>query len=478
MSFTSISFIFFIVAVFFINYICQAFLKSINVINLVLLGSCLIFYSFSDIRFLPFLIYSIGVTYIFSFFVTKKRIIFLVAIILELLPLIFFKYLSLFISPFTEKSISLFVPLGLSFFTFQSLGYLIEIKRKNIEIERNVITLSCFISFFPVISSGPIQRAGIFIPQLKQKRLFDYELTTDGLKLFMWGIFKKVIIADSLNSYINQVYSKIDNVSPISVLFSVFLFSFQLYLDFSGYSDMAVGISNSLGFRVGKNFDHPYLSKSCKEFWKRWHISLSSWFQDYLYIPLGGNRVSNFRNYVNLMITFLISGLWHGASITFVIWGGIHGIYLCLGKIFNRVNKRLPDFIRIGCTFVLISFAWIFFKADDLNTGGGILKRLIEVPTEIKLFFSEYIRINGLFGAIKKIIAFECISGGTMELLMTSLNFMIFVIISLCTYNNNGVIMLREKNVVVRWLFYVIFVILIITNMPLNVSNNFAYFKF
>ncbi len=346
--------------------------------QIILLLASLIFYTCADLRFIPFLFYAIIISYIGGKF-SKNRIIFILYIIATLTPLLFFKY-----APANWHKDIIF-PLGISFFTFQSISYITECYTKKIESEKNPFYVALFISFFPTISSGPIQRAENLIPQLKTIHHFDYDNATDGMKVFAWGLFKKLCIADRIAIYVNYVFGNASENYGTAILLSTILYSFQIYCDFSGYSDMAIGVAKYMGFDVGKNFDHPYLSQSVGEFWRRWHISLSTWLRDYIYIPLGGSRVALSRIYSNLFITFLVSGLWHGTTWNFVIWGLLHGFYQCIGKAGKPVfdKFKLPSFIKIFITFCLITFAWIFFRADNLQTAELIISKIAQVPHRI-----------------------------------------------------------------------------------------------
>lgn len=357
MSFISLSFaIFFFILV--ISYHLTAFFsekigqRAIVIQNVLLLIAGLVFYAFADLRFLPFLLYVIAISFL-SEYLCKNKICLIIFLIADLLPLLSIKYV-----PYVLHTHWIF-PLGISFFTFQSISYIVDTYKKKFPPEHNLLNTALFISFFPVISSGPLQRAEKLIPQFKGLRHFDYENATDGMKLFAWGMFKKLCIADRIAVYVNYIFGNVAEQYGVAVLFAAVLYSFQIYCDFSGYTDMAMGIARYLGFELDKNFDHPYLSKSTGEFWKRWHISLSSWLKDYVYIPLGGSRVALPRIYLNLIITFLVSGIWHGSTLNFVVWGLLHGIYLCIGRATRTVREKIkvPSFIRIFITFCLITFA-------------------------------------------------------------------------------------------------------------------------
>ena len=321
MSFISISFaILFLILVILYHLTARVAKNPVLIQNILLLAASLVFYAFADFRYLPFLFHIIIISYIAGKF-CKNKTLFILFLIVDIAPLFAIKC-----CPLIFHTHWIF-PLGISFFTFQSISYIVDTYTKKIPSEKSFLNVAIFISFFPIISSGPIQRAGNLIPQFQNARTFNYDNATDGMKLFAWGMFKKLCIADRIAVYVNYVYGNVNDGYGVAILLATVLYSFQIYCDFSGYSDMAIGIARYLGFDVGKNFDHPYLSKSVGEFWRRWHISLSSWLRDYVYIPLGGSRVALPRIYLNILITFLVSGIWHGSTWNFVIWGLLNGLF-------------------------------------------------------------------------------------------------------------------------------------------------------
>jgi D-alanyl-lipoteichoic acid acyltransferase DltB (MBOAT superfamily) len=286
---------------------------------------------------------------------------------------------------------------GISFYTFHGLSYVIDIYKGRIEPERNIVDYSLFVSYFPLLVAGPIERATHLLPQLKAKRQFSYNKAVDGIHQIIWGLFKKVVIADSCAIYANQIFDNYESANSLTLILGAVYFSFQIYGDFSGYSDIALGTSKLFGIDLLRNFNYPYFSRDIAEFWRRWHISLSSWFRDYLYIPLGGSRGNMWLKVRNTFIIFIVSGFWHGANWTFLIWGFLHALYFLPSLLTNknRVNieiagsgRMLPtlrDFLGIVTTFILVAFAWIFFRSEtvaqafsyiygifDLNFAGGI----------------------------------------------------------------------------------------------------------
>jgi D-alanyl-lipoteichoic acid acyltransferase DltB (MBOAT superfamily) len=332
----------------------------------------------------------------------RRKLFLVISLISNIGILCYFKYfnflnesLTVLLNSFHVKNgipnLSILLPIGLSFHTFQAMSYTIEVYRGQQKSERNFITYSLYVMFYPQLVAGPIERPQNMLHQFKEKHYFNYDDAASGLKLMAWGMFKKVVIADRLSEMVDYVYHKPEDFMGPPLIISTLFFSIQIYCDFSGYSDIAIGSARIMGFRLMKNFDRPYASKSIPEFWRRWHISLSTWFKDYVYIPLGGNRVVIWRRYYNLLIVFLISGLWHGASWNFIIWGGIHGILLIIYMSIDSLRKRFLKpmrskgllFVKNGLSIVMVfcltSFAWIFFRAETFEDARHIISRFFMI---------------------------------------------------------------------------------------------------
>lgn len=285
-------------------------------------------------------------------------------------------------------SLNLILPVGISFYTFQTLSYVIDVYRGDVETEKNFFFYALFVSFFPQLVAGPIERPDNLIPQLKKTPRWSNSEAVAGAKMMMLGFFKKICVADLVSGFVDSVYNNPGDASALSVIIATLLFAVQIYCDFSGYTDIAIGCSRIMGIRLMKNFDRPYSAASIREFWSRWHISLSTWFRDYLYIPLGGNRVHPARNLLNIFIVFAVSGLWHGAAWTFVLWGVLHGVYQIVGKLTIKQRNKLvyrlgfteksPPvlLIRRFNTFILVSFAWLFFRANSISDAGALISKL------------------------------------------------------------------------------------------------------
>lgn len=325
----------------------------------------------------------------------RPKPILTVGVILALLPLAFFKYFN-FINEtisnllavaglnFHLAGLNWAIPIGISFFTFQALGYLWDVYYKRIEAEHDFLTYALFVSFFPSILSGPINKASLVIPQLKSLRpYFDYAKAVGGLKMLLWGMFMKVVVADRVALYVDTVLPNYENYTGTSCFVASLLYTIQIYADFAGYSLMAIGVGKVLGFELTENFRRPYFAVSVTDFWHRWHISLSTWLKDYVYIPMGGSHCSKARNYWNIFVTFLVSGIWHGANWTFIVWGCMHGICQIIEKMLGQQKCNygwLGKSLKIAITFLLVNFAWIFFRMPTLADACGVIARIFD-PT-------------------------------------------------------------------------------------------------
>lgn len=321
----------------------------------------------------------------------RRRIWFASGCVLALAGLFVFKY-SGFVADNVEQLLSalgigialpdfaLLLPVGISFFTFQALGYLIDVHRGTTKAETDFMTFALFLSFFPQLVAGPIERSSNLLPQFRERHTVDYERVMAGVEMMVWGYFLKLALADRCAIYVDAVYNAQTIQSGIAYTVASVLFTFQIYGDFAGYSLIAIGASRVLGFRLMDNFRAPYLSASLGEFWQRWHISLSTWFRDYVYIPLGGNRRGRLRCYLNLLVTFTVSGIWHGANWTFAAWGVLHGTGLCIEKalgIAKKSNKGIRRTVHIALTFVAVNLLWIFFRADSIDMAFTIIGRML-----------------------------------------------------------------------------------------------------
>ncbi|WP_420453983.1 MBOAT family O-acyltransferase [Rubrivirga sp.] len=369
----------------------------------VCLAGSYLFYGWWDWRFLGLIALSTGIDYVVGLKIAgaeaqpAKRRWLMLSLTSNLGLLAVFKYFNFFLDSvwratgffgFSESPafLAVILPVGISFYTFQTLSYSIDLYRGTIEVERNLLRFATYVAFFPQLVAGPIVRASLLLPQLRRDHPFLWSGFLLGLGQVLLGYVKKVAIADSLAPFVDRVFDAPEAFTPISVVIGVFFYAFQIYCDFSGYSDIAIGLARMLGYDFGVNFDTPYFSRSFSEFWTRWHISLSSWLRDYLYIPLGGNRGGTLFTYRNLVITMLLGGLWHGASWNFVLWGALHGLYLVLqrliGPSYGRLVERLriprvvSDGLSLVVVFALTCFAWIFFRSPTWATSMDILQQI------------------------------------------------------------------------------------------------------
>lgn len=380
MSFISLSFLVFFAISLLIMFVIQK-LSLDKLKKIALLFINYFFYSMWDIRFsLLLLVLSIVVFYCGKH--TNEKGVYRLGIVFPVVVLAFFKYFNFFLSNLNFDTLNIILPLGISFYTFEAISYVVDCKRKIIEPESDFITFATYLSFFPNIVSGPIARAKDLLIQIKEDRKVSLDNILIGIQIMAIGYFKKMVIADRLGVFVNDVFARPGAFNWLTVIFALISYSIQIYMDFSGYSDVAIGVAKCFGYDFKKNFDLPYVSKSVTEFWRRWHISLSTWFKDYVYIPLGGNRKGKNRQLLNLLIVMTLSGLWHGANFTFVVWGFINGILLCLEKIL--LNGKKTNGFNWLITFVLINFAWIFFRANTINDAFSIIKAIFTLQDGIK----------------------------------------------------------------------------------------------
>lgn len=387
MNFVSIAFFVF----FPLVLLTQCVLRNRRARHIVLLAASYLFYGWWDWRFCFLMLFLTAVAFFTAISLEKKpgrKGILALGVGVPLAMLFLFKYLNFFIDTFCDLfrmsspgALAIILPVGISFYTFQSLSYTIDVWRGNVKVQHDFVNFALYISFFPQLVAGPIVKAADFLPQLEEDRRPSFKGVYAGLNIFFWGMFKKAVLADHLSVLVDEVYAMPMAYSSGTVALAVLAYALQIYFDFSGYSDMAIGCAKCMGFDLEKNFDLPYISANVSEFWKRWHISLSSWLQQYLYISLGGNRKGNVRTYINLMLTMLLGGLWHGAGMNFVLWGGLHGAALCVHKIWLKRRKKgqgtiWTRFVSIAGTFVFVCLCWVFFRAESMETALQVLNKL------------------------------------------------------------------------------------------------------
>jgi len=421
MLFNSIDFAVFLPIVFVLYWFVAN--KSLKTQNLLIVISSFIFYGWWDWRFLFLMIASASVDFFVGIFIhkkeniTTKKFLLSCSILVNLGILAFFKYFNFFVenfvavfslfgTKFNPTTMKIVLPVGISFYTFQALSYTIDIYREKLKPTRSIIDYFAFISFFPQLVAGPIERATNLLPQILKARKFDYYLAVDGMQQMLWGLFKKMVIADNIAIQVNSIFQNYDSLYGSTLWLGIFYFAIQIYCDFSGYSDIAIGTARLFGFNIMQNFAFPYFSRDIAEFWRRWHISLSTWFRDYLYFPIGGSRGGLLNRIRNTLIIFVVSGFWHGANWTFIIWGVLNALYF-LPLIISKSNRKyldtvaagrvFPNFkelIQIMGTFLLTLFAWVFFRSPNLTVASnyiqGMFSTSIILPpqnTNIRILF-------------------------------------------------------------------------------------------
>lgn len=483
MLFNSIEFAIFLPIVFLLYWF--VFQKKLKWQNLFIVIVSYIFYGWWDWRFLFLIFFSTIQDFAISYWLSneenekKRKYLLAISIITNLGFLGFFKYYNFFVESFVSaftffgtrpniQTLQILLPVGISFYTFQTLSYTIDVYRRKLEPSKDFVAFSAFVCFFPQLVAGPIERATNLLPQFYEKRKFDYSASVDGLRQILWGLFKKMVIADNCAYYANMIFNNYEDYTGTTLVLGAVLFAFQIYGDFSGYSDIAIGTSRLFGFSLMRNFAYPYFSRDIAEFWRRWHISLSTWFKDYLYIPLGGSQVGNWMRIRNTFIIFLVSGFWHGANWTFIVWGLLNALFIMPSIIMktnrnnlnivaeNRLIPTFKELFQILTTFGLATFAWIFFRAESVKDAFGYIYRMFSTITQ------------GI--------------GYPYKLLNGDINLILFIILMLIfewcmkekphPFNFNE----AKTNRVIRWIIYIIFTLLILWFS--GKEAEFIYFQF
>jgi len=476
MKFTSFEFIIFFIVVFFLYWFVLK--NNIKKQNILLLIASYFFYGYWDYRFLSL----IFISSLIDFFIgkhlesekdkPKRKLLLSISLIANLGMLAVFKYYNFFASSFSEMyqnifgselsyvTLNIILPVGISFYTFQTLSYTIDVYREKLKPSNDPIAFFAYVSFFPQLVAGPIERAINLLPQFEKNRTFDYERAKDGARQILWGFFKKIVIADNVGTYVDQFYNNPGNFTASELALGAFYFSFQIYCDFSGYSDIAIGTARIFGFDLMKNFNFPYFSRDIGEFWRRWHISLSTWFRDYLYIPLGGSKVNTKAHlFFNVMVIFVVSGLWHGANWTFVVWGFLNAV-LFLPSILSGRNRRnmdtigegrkipkINEFLGMLLTFSLTTILWIFFRANSITDAWDYL---------IRIFDSSFFTMPSKLGGIPMIL--------------------LLLIMEWKARTKNHALENLKGNAVIRWVGYLSLIMLIIVFT--GEEKVFIYFQF
>ncbi len=482
MLFNSLDFAVFLPIVFILFWFVTN--KNLKLQNFLIVIASYTFYGWWDWRFLSLIVfstvvdYSIGVLLSKEERVLKRKILLWTSIAVNLGFLGFFKYYNFFLDNFISafsffgmeinaNSLNIILPVGISFYTFQTLSYTIDVYKRKLEPTKDIVAFSAFVSFFPQLVAGPIERATNLLPQFYKKRQFDYSKAVDGMRQILWGLFKKIVIADNCAQYANEIFNNSADYGGSTLVLGALFFTFQIYGDFSGYSDIAIGTSRLFGFNLMQNFAFPYFSRDIAEFWRRWHISLSTWFRDYLYIPLGGSRGGTSMKIRNTFIIFIVSGFWHGANWTFVIWGALNALYFLPLMLFNtnrnnigeiaagRSLPQMKEFFGIITTFTMIVFSWIFFRADNIMHAINYISEIFSLSLfEIPNFSG---RRNGV------ITVFLIILFISIEWIGRNEQFAIASIV-------------KNKKPIIRYVFYFI-LIFFITWLGGN-QQEFIYFQF
>ncbi|MFT6167887.1 MAG: D-alanyl-lipoteichoic acid acyltransferase DltB (MBOAT superfamily) [Vicingaceae bacterium] len=482
MLFNSLDFALFLPIVFILYWFIAN--KSLTIQNALIVLASYVFYGWWDWRFLFLIFFSSIVDFNIGLLLKKentlwKRKLFLwISIIVNLGLLSVFKYYNFFVDNFiaafslfgfkmSAQSLNIILPVGISFYSFQTLSYTIDVYKKKLQATGDIISFLAFVSFFPQLVAGPIERATQLLPQFYKKRKFEYDKAVDGMRQILWGLFKKIVIADNCAIFANQVFDNSTDYGGSTLILGALFFAFQIYGDFSGYSDIAIGTSRLFGFDLMRNFAFPYFSRDIAEFWRRWHISLSTWFRDYLYIPLGGSRGGAYKKIRNIFIIFLVSGFWHGANWTFVTWGALNALFflpLLLSK--NNRNhldivakdKTLPtlrEFSQIVLTFGLVVFAWIFFRAENISHALSIVKEIFTLSS----------------------ISVPQILTPKIKMAYTLLLLGLFIIVEWKNREEQFGLAIHKLNKPLRWFFYTSVLLLIITFGNFG-KNEFIYFQF
>ena len=442
---------------------------------LLLISSCYFYMSWNP-NYIVLILSATVVSYLAGILLEKteqpglRKAILVSAVGICLSLLFFFKYfnffsdsvvrlLGLFSIRLHPVTLKVLLPVGISFYTFQTLSYVIDVYRGKVKPEHHFGIYATFVSFFPQLVAGPIERTENLLPQISREKTFRYDQAAYGLKLMAWGFFKKLAIADVLGPLADQAYANLAGCSTLDLLAAVLCFALQIYCDFSGYSDIAIGSAKLLGIDLMTNFRSPYFAKSIREFWSRWHISLSTWFRDYVYIPLGGSRRGKGKTCRNLLITFLVSGLWHGANWTFVVWGGLHGLAQVLEKLLSKGKQRLPVLRQAG-VFLFCCITWVFFRAESFSDAFCLLSEL-----------GRGLAGNGCW-------QFRVLQIDLPLLAQAAVSVALLGIFDYCSLKTDVIGWVSRRSPVVKWSIYLLLIWLILCFMPVTGSSEFVYFQF
>lgn len=483
MTFVSIDFVIFFVIVVSLYFVFPQRWRA-----LLLLGASCYFYAYWNVNYLVLLFFSAGVDFVAAQYIERaqtpfaRRAWLLASLVTNLGVLFFFKYFNFAVRSANVALsavgieappvvLDVLLPVGISFYTFQSMAYTIDVYRRQLAPERNFTRFALYITFFPQLVAGPIERATRLLPQFLHFADFDYDRVVAGLRIMLWGAFIKMVIADYLAVYVNNVYNDIDAYTGIPLWLATVFFGFQIYCDFAGYTYIAIGAAKVLGFNLMENFRQPYLATSVRDFWRRWHISLSTWFRDYVYFPLGGNRVPLPRELVNLMLVFVLSGLWHGAAWTFLIWGVLHGLYIVVETLAQRwrgtQNATLVGHPLLGwlITMTFVMLAWVFFRANSVGDAFYLLQNLFNFTDVSTRAWTVPFHTSSSVGMIQLLVAFALIAG--------------LMAIDYLNARWHVIEQVGSLRIGVRWsIYYAIILLIILSRLTGNTSEAFIYFQF
>lgn len=480
MLFNSIAFFIFLPIVFALHWVLPQKHRWV-----LLLCASYYFYMSWNAKYVVLILFTTITSYVCASLLAKgikyRKLCVALTLVMSLGVLFVFKYFSFFFEtlnalfaqfaiPLHSVTLTLLLPVGISFYTFQTLSYVIDVYRGNVQAETHFGKYATFVSFFPQLVAGPIERSSNLLPQINKPRDFDCEKAVYGVKLMAWGFFQKVVIADTIATRVDSVYDALPEYQGFAMLLVVFLFSIQIYCDFAGYSNIAIGTAKLFGIDLMQNFKSPYFVTSVSEFWRKWHISLSTWFKDYLYIPLGGNRCKPWRNRFNLIVTFLVSGLWHGANYTFIIWGGLHGVAQIIENLFRKKKSKqeVPQklgviwLVQCGLMFCFLSVAWVFFRAQSLQDAFYVFTHCLVGITNPLTYIVQ--GLEQLFSLA--------------ELLSTIGSCLMLILFDYFNMKNDTISLVSTKPLLVRWGIYMGFSFAFFLFIPYVTTTEFIYFQF
>ncbi len=513
MPFNSVQFLVFFPVVCAFYALLTAKARSTRPAQLLLLAASLYFYACWKAAYLVLILASVTITWLSGLgmekFPGRKKLVLALSLVLNLAILFFFKYYNWLAATASLPLLSIALPVGISFYTFQAIGYSVDVYRGTLRAERDFITYALFVTFFPQLVAGPIERAENLLPQLRLRSSFDYKRITDGLKLMAWGLFLKVVIADRMAVYVNSVYRSVDDSYGTALLLATICFAVQVYADFAGYSDIAIGASQVLGFRLMKNFDHPYFSASVPEFWRRWHISLGSWFRDYLYYPVGfaswnkklcapfcgksRKKLSKTTGMVALACVWLATGLWHGAAWHFVAWGALHGFFILMSISTEKARSALREklglekdghvirpwhCIQILITFAMVNAGYVFFRARGIGQAFRIFRKFLAIPSELAAAEQALYTTGDPGHMLSVLMISRKVTGVGLDFMLVNLLLcLVLFLSSFIARHRDGREIVGELPPVIRWTLYLalMFGTLVFRSL---LETEFLYFQF